>query len=398
MTRRTVVLGAGYAGLAAATGIARRTRDVEVQLVDANPHFVERVRLHELAAGSGTAERPLSRILAGTGIRARTGRVESLDLPRGEVVLAGGDRIGYDDLVYALGSRTRVDHVPGVAGHAYTLDGPGIGRGARGLAEALRTARTVVVCGGGLTGIEAASEIAESYPGVDVTLATRGTLGPVLTDRGRAHVRTVLGRLGVRVLEGATVAEVTPSTVELADGTTLPSDATVWCGSFAASPIAAAAGLAVDDGGRVLVDETLRSTTHPEVYAAGDGAAVRMPWGTPRMSCQAGLPMGLHVAESLARTVSGRAARTYQYRFMDLCVSLGRRDGLIELLHSDDSPARVLLTGRSAARFKEYVCRAASWAARRGPRVSARSLYPRADVPTSDTTLATLRAARATAR
>lgn len=378
MTDRAVVLGAGYAGLAAATGLARRAPGVDVHLVNAGPSFIERIRLHQLAAGSGAAERPLTRLLAGTGITLHVGTAASVDLAGGAVALAGGERIGYDHLVYAIGSRSRVDAVPGAAEHAYTLDGAD---GARRLATAMRGATTVVVCGGGLTGIEAAAELAEAYPGVGVTLATRGEVGHGVSDKGRGHVRRALARLGVRVVEGVEVTAVTPSTVELSDRGPLPSDVTVWCGSFAAPTIAADAGLAVDTAGRVLVDDAMRAVAHPEVYAAGDVAAVEMPWGTPRMSCQAGLPMGLHAADSLARTASGRAARPYQYRFMDLCVSLGRRDGLIEMVHADDSPHRVLLTGRPAARAKEYVCRAAAWAAHNGHRVTVRSLYPFAASP-----------------
>jgi NADH:quinone reductase (non-electrogenic) len=432
MAHRIVVVGAGYAGLAAAQRLARRTRkrDVEVELVNASGSFVERVRLHQVIAGIGQAERPLAGILAGTGVRLSIGTVSALDVAGRDVVLDDGRRIGYDTLVYALGSRTNRRGVPGADRFAYTLDSvartpvnqatatdnlgrsepdlgrsePDLGRsrsdvgrsefdGRRsefdvGLTEfencqpkdvvalttALRSARTLVVCGGGLTGVEAAAELAEAYPGLAVTLATRGEIGYSVSDRGRDHIRRVLGRLGVQVLEHAAVTEITPTAVRLGGGWTLAADAALWCGSFAVPDIAADAGLATDDAGRVLVDGTMRSVSHPNVYAVGDAAAVPMPWGTPRMSCQAGLPAGLYVAGAIAARLGGREPAPYRFRFAEQCISLGRNDGLIQPVRADDGPHRTVLTGRSAAVVKEYVCRAAAWAARTG-RPSSRLLY-----------------------
>lgn len=419
MAHRIVVVGAGYAGLAAARRLARRTRrrDVEVELVNASDSFVERVRLHQVIAGTGQAERPLVGILAGTGVRLSIGTVSALDVARRDVVLDGGRRIGYDTLVYALGSHTDRRGVPGADTFAYTLDsvartpfnqatttdnlgrsGSGVGRsesdGGRSefdvgmtefencqpkdvvaLTTALRTARTLVVCGGGLTGVEAATELAEAYPGLAVTLATRGEVGYSVSERGRDHIRRVLGRLGVQLLEHAAVTEVTPTAVRVDGGWTLAADVALWCGSFAVPGIAAQAGLATDDTGRVLVDGTMRSMSHPDVYAVGDAAAVPMPWGTPRMSCQAGLPAGLYVAGAIATRLGGREPAPYRFRFAEQCISLGRHDGLIQTVRANDRPTRTVLTGRSAAVLKEYICRGAAWAARTG-RPSARLLYP----------------------
>jgi NADH dehydrogenase FAD-containing subunit len=377
MTTQVAVVGAGYAGLAAASRVARRTRgrDVRIQLINAGPDFVERIRLHQVAAGTGTARHPLDTLLSGTGVSIRVGTVESVDLAAGRLHLTDGAPVGYDTLVYALGSHTRTDVVPGVAEHAYTLDGPVADRLAARLRELDGRTGTVVACGGGLTGIEAATEIAEAYPQLAVTLVTRGRLAHDVSARAERYIRRSLDTLGVRVREDTAVAAVEPGAVTLGDGGTLPADVAVWCGSFVASRIAADAGIGTTELGRITVDSTLRVPGHPEVYAIGDAAAITMPWGVPRMSCQAGLPTGLYVGDAVAAQLSGRTPRPYQFRFWDLCISLGRRRGIMQAVRPSDRSTELLFSGRSGAALKDMICRSALWGASRG-NASARMLYP----------------------
>ncbi|BCJ38044.1 oxidoreductase [Actinocatenispora thailandica] len=382
MSTQVAIVGAGYSGLAAASRLARRThgRDVRIQLINAGPDFVERIRLHQVAAGTGAASRPLAELLSGTDVSLRVGTVEAIDLAAGTLRLSDGGPVGYDTLLYAVGSHTRTDAVPGVAEHAYRLDGPVAGRLAAALRAAVGRAGTVVVCGGGLTGIEAATEIAEAYPRLAVTLATRGRIAETVSARTRRHLAAALRRLGVTVRENTTVAAVEPGAVTLAGGGTLPADVAVWCGSFVAPSLAADAGLRTDEMGRIPVEATMRVPGHPEVYAIGDAAAIEMPWGVPRMSCQAGLPTGLYAADAVAARLAGRDPKPYRYRFMDLCISLGRRDGVVQVVRADDRATGLLVAGRAGAAGKDLVCRAAAWAAGSGA-LSTGMLYPLARSP-----------------
>lgn len=102
----------------------------------------------------------------------------------------------------------------------------------------------MTVVGGGLTGIEAASELAAQ--GRAVTLVCGGTLGPSLNDGGRRSVAKALGKLGVQVLEQAAVAAVRAEEVVLWDARVLPSALTVWTAGFGVPDLAAASGLATD--------------------------------------------------------------------------------------------------------------------------------------------------------
>ncbi|APU14046.1 MULTISPECIES: NAD(P)/FAD-dependent oxidoreductase [Actinoalloteichus] len=359
MTQRIVIIGAGYAGLTAAARVARQVRDVEVVLVNARPNFVERVRLHQVASGAAVGEHALADLMRGSGIDLKIGRVESIDPQRRELRI-DDETLGYDTLVYALGSVADSGAgVPGVAEHAESVAALTEARGLHSRVLDLADRRgTVTVVGGGLTGIEAATELAETHPGLRVRLLVGTMVGPRLSDKGRAHLRRVFDRLGIEVRTGARVAEVRASSLVLADGETVDTDSTVWATGFGVPDLAARAGLAVDATGRVLVDDTMRSTSHPEVYAVGDAATVRLPGGRElRMACATAKPIGQHAADSIAARLAGRTPRPFRFRYLIQCISLGRADGLVQFVDAVDGPKERVLTGRTAARFKEFVVR-----------------------------------------
>ncbi|MGW1009585.1 NAD(P)/FAD-dependent oxidoreductase [Streptomyces termitum] len=368
MQHRIVVLGAGYTGAVAAGRLARRLHreDVSLTLVNAEPDFVERVRLHQLAAGQELAPRPFAGMFAGTGVALRLARVTAVDTDRRTVALdptdGGAAELPYDTLVYALGSGWDDGGVPGVAAHAHEVSSrPGALR-LRDRLAALGAGRGVLVVGGGLTGLEAAAEIAEARPDLDVSLATRGPLGDRLSPKGRAHLRKVLAGLGVTVHEHTSVAEVAADRATTADGTVLPADVTVWTTGFAVHPIAAATGLARTDRGQIVVDRTMRSVSHPDVYAIGDAAMATGPGDLPlRMSCASGVPMAWQAADTLAARLTGGTVPEVPVRYFQQCVSLGRRNGLIQFVTADDRAVDRALTGRLAALYKELICKGAAW-------------------------------------
>jgi NADH:ubiquinone reductase (H+-translocating) len=351
-----VVVGGGYAGQLAANLAARRTGG-RVTLVNERDRFVERVRLHQVATGQPVPTSALADLLEGTGARLVVDRVTRIDPDARTVELAAGEPLRYDTLVYAAGSRADLAAVPGAGEHAIGLADP---EQAARLPERLAAGGTLTVVGGGLTGIEAATEIAEAHPRLKVRLVTDGVLGAGLSTRGRRHLARVCARLAIEVREGVRVAEVRPDGVVLADGAHLAADTVVWAAGFTVPPLAAEAGLAVDEHGRLLVDDTLRSVSHPEVYGVGDAAAVRRPDGQElRMACATGLPAGQWAIRVINARQAGRAARPLRFRYVNQCVSLGRRDGLIQFVRADDSPREVVLTGRVAALYKELVVRLA---------------------------------------
>ncbi|AGK78667.1 oxidoreductase [Streptomyces microflavus DSM 40593] len=363
---RIIVIGAGYSGAIAAGRLARRLRreDVAITLVNAEPYFVERVRMHQLAVGQELRPRPFSEMFAGTGVRLRLARVTAVDVDRRTVTVTdeqSTEELPYDTLVYALGSAWNTQGVPGTAEHAHDMAGrPGALRLRERLAG-LAAGQPVVVVGGGLTGLEAATEIAEARPDLDVALAARGGLGDWLSPKGARHLRKVVDRLGITVHEHTAVTAVEADRVTTADST-IPAAVTVWTTGFAVHPIAQATALKTDTTGRIEVDGTMRSLSHPDVYAIGDAARVMGPGDKPlRMSCASGVPTAWQAADSIASRLTGTKPTTVPLRYFNQCISLGRREGLIQYVTADDRARPAALTGRTAALYKELVCKGAAW-------------------------------------
>ncbi|MYR46150.1 FAD-dependent oxidoreductase, partial [Streptomyces sp. SID5910] len=256
-----VILGAGYAGMAAAVQLAARTRrreDVRVTVVNAQERFTERMRLHMTATGQELAELSVPELLDGTGARFVRGWVTAVDADARTVRIDDDRVLRYDTLVYGLGGAADTAAVPGAEDHAYTLSGAQDAEALAGRLARLDTG-TVVVAGSGLTGVEAAAEIAERYPRLSVELLGRQEPGATMNPRAGAYLRAALDRLGVRVRAGVDVAKVLPDAVETAGGERVAADVVLWTSGTRTSPLAAAAGLAVDDRGRVVTDTSLRS-------------------------------------------------------------------------------------------------------------------------------------------
>ncbi|SOB84244.1 NAD(P)/FAD-dependent oxidoreductase [Streptomyces sp. 1331.2] len=333
--KRIVVLGAGYAGLTAAKGAGRHHR---VTLVAPEERLLHRIRQHEAAAGRGRDWPAIADLARGRTIEHRRARAVELDLAGRKVALDDGTSLGYDTLVYALGSRTAWHDVPGAAEHAHPVERA---TEVRRLIREAEHPGTLSVVGGGATGIELATELAEAHPDWRVRIVAAGRVGGTYSPKGRAHIRRVLDRLGVAVHENATVTEVTPDGLRTTAGP-IEAGLTVWAASLEPHPLAAQAGLAVDERGRALVDDHLRSRSHPDVHVVGDAAAVTVPGvGTLRMGCATALPQGQYVG----RLLDGRTAKPFSFRYVVQCLSLGRRDGLLQLVHPDDSMKPTVLTG-----------------------------------------------------
>ncbi|GAA4572285.1 NAD(P)/FAD-dependent oxidoreductase [Planotetraspora kaengkrachanensis] len=356
-THHVLVLGAGYAGMAAAIQLAARVgrrEGVRVTLVNPQERFTERLRLPMTATGQRVAEMNIPELLRGTGAQFVRGWVTAVDADAKTVRIDDDRVLHYDTLVYGLGSVADTAAVPGVEDHAHTLDGA---QDAEVLADRLARlgSGTVVVGGSGLTGIESAAEIAERHPELDVVLLGRGEPGAAMHPKARAYLQSALERLGVRVRSGVEVVKVLPGVVELAGGESVAADVVLWTSGTRVSPLAAAAGLTVDERGRIVTDASLRSVSHPDVYAVGDAAAILQGYGVMHGTCQGGMPTGVHAAVSICRVLDGRRPKPFRFGYYHTPVSLGRNDAVVQFTHPDDSPRRVYLAGRMAVRYKETV-------------------------------------------
>ncbi|MFG2977216.1 NAD(P)/FAD-dependent oxidoreductase [Streptomyces sp. NPDC048331] len=355
MTQHTdvVVIGGGYAGVMAANRLTQRD-GVTVTLINPRANFVERIRLHQLAAGTDDAVVEYREVLA-EGVRLVVDTVTRIDASERSVALGSGARIGYDYLVYAVGSGSAELLVPGAAEFAYPITTLEETQRLRPVLEAAAPTAAVTVVGAGPTGIETAAEFAEQ--GRRVTLVCGGVLGPYLHARGRRSVAGRLAGLGVTVLDGpgTKVTEVTRDVVRLGDGREVASEVTVWTAGFGVPDLAARSGLSTDAVGRLLTDETLTSVDDDRVVAAGDSAA---PSDLPlRMSCQAAMPLGARAADTVLSRIDGEAPSTLNQVFAGQCISLGRRAGIFQFAHRNDVALWFHIAGRPGAKLKELVCK-----------------------------------------
>ncbi|MBX9422552.1 MULTISPECIES: NAD(P)/FAD-dependent oxidoreductase [Streptomyces] len=396
MKHRIVVLGAGYAGAFAAGTLARRLSpaDTEITVVNAAPDFVERMRLHQLASGQDLPVRKLADVFAGTGVRLRLARVTGIDPERRTVTLTGvdperrtlpptgedGDRLDgvgdggshgharaydtlpYDTLLYTLGSSVAHHGVPGAAEYAFDVTGRPSALRLRERLAGLGEGGTVLVVGEGLTGIETATELAESRPDLSVALAARGELGAWLSPRARRHLRLAFDRLGITAHEHTRIETVEPTRAVAADGTSLPADVTVWSAGFAVAPLAAAGGLEVAGSGRIVVDRTMRSVSHPDVYAAGDCAYAIGDNGRPLpMSCASAGFTNMQATAAIIARLTGGEVPTSGLKYFGNHISLGRRDAIFQMVDAEARSKPWYLGGRTAARLKSGVLDAAGW-------------------------------------
>ncbi|MGC1215038.1 MAG: FAD-dependent oxidoreductase [Micromonospora sp.] len=276
MSERVVIVGYGMAGSRLAAELHARGGDRKVTVLGAEPHRAyNRIMLSTLLAGKiGEPDVELAEVV-GHGVDVRTAvAVTAIDRAAGEVCTDDGDRIGYDHLVLATGSRAIVPPLPGLdplperVVPFRTLDD------CRRILAAARNARSALVLGGGLLGLEAARGLAAR--GLDVTVVhpIGHLMERQLDPAAGALLADTLAGLGVRTRLGVTATGVTAGPdgvrLDLADGDSLAADLlVVSCGVRPDTALAAAAGLTVERG--IVVDDRMR-TSDRRISAIGDCA------------------------------------------------------------------------------------------------------------------------------
>jgi NADH:ubiquinone reductase (H+-translocating) len=321
-----VVIGAGFAGLWAALGAARRLDElaapagsVDITVLSAQPFHDIRVRNYETDLSA--CRIPLADLLDPVGVAHVATEVTAIDTAARTVATSGGATVGYDRLVLASGSHVLEPDIPGLRKFGFDVDthdgALALQRHLRKLADDAPTpaAATVVVVGAGLTGIEAACEL----PNRLRALFSRGAVTPrvILIDRNpevgsdmgpsaRPVIEQALSHNGVETRTAVGVTEISPRGVSLSSGEQLEAGTVVWCAGMRASPLTDQLPVPRDRLGRVRVDDYLRVVGVPSVFAAGDVAAANMDdEHLSVMSCQHGRPMGRYAGYNVISDLLG---------------------------------------------------------------------------------------------
>ncbi|MES2602230.1 MAG: NAD(P)/FAD-dependent oxidoreductase [Pseudomonadota bacterium] len=345
---RIVIIGAGFAGMYAALSAAR-LRDIEgmspekleITLVAPAPTLVIRPRLYEPKPETLTA--PLQEVLDAVNVVYVQGSVEAVDTKARavDVVNAKGERksLSYHRLVIATGSRLFRPNIPGLAEYGFSVDN---------LDDAITLDRhlhsllswpisemrdTIVVAGGGFTGIEIATEMParlRAILGKDATprviIVDRNNV--IVPDMGagpRPIIEEALHKVGVETRLGAGVAALDKSGVTLTSGERIESATVIWAAGMRANPLTTRIPAERDNFGRLLVDNCLRVPTVPGVFATGDSArAASDELGNyALMSCQHATRMGAFAGHNAAAELLGVPTRPYHQKAYVTCLDLG---------------------------------------------------------------------------
>ncbi|WHY89621.1 NAD(P)/FAD-dependent oxidoreductase [Neobacillus cucumis] len=354
MSKKIVILGAGYGGLLAAINIRKYLNkdQAEVTVVNQFPTHQIITELHRLAAGSVAEQAvamPLAKLFKGKDIDLRIAKVESFSVDKKEVKLSEGSYLTYDALVVALGSKTAYFGIPGLEENSMVLKSADDANKIyqhieERISEYAKTKNeadaTILIGGGGLTGVELVGEIADMMPklarsyGVDpkevkLLLVEAGPkILPVLPDPLIGRATASLEARGVQFLTGLPVTNVEGNVIDLKDGQKIVANTFVWTGGVQGNPLVGESGLEVNRG-RATVNEYLQSTSHKEVFVVGDSAVVFGPEGRPfPPTAQIAWQMGEQTGYNLYAFLENKSFKEFSQVNSGTLASLGRKDAV----------------------------------------------------------------------
>jgi NADH dehydrogenase len=375
VTERIVVLGGGFAGLWSALSAARARDEfgagsLEIVLLNDSPWHSIRVRNYE--ADLSDTRVALDSVLGPVGVRRLEGTVSGIDVAQ-RSVRYGGESIGYDRLIFALGSRLARPPIPGLAEHGFDVDTYAAAVRLNGHIANLanKSSATVVVVGGGLTGIEAAAEMpgklrAGGVAAPRVILADHATrIGSDMGEGAVPVIEEALKALGVEMRGGVSVASVDAEGATLASGERIDAATVVWCAGMRAHPLTSAFPVERDRLGRLPVDPSLRIMGLTAEFAAGDVASFLID-GEHNcvMSCQHGRPMGRFAGHNVVCDLLGRPLLPLRIDWYTTILDLGPWGAV----YTEGWDRKLVSRGADAKRTKELINRERIYPPRSGER------------------------------
>jgi NADH dehydrogenase len=350
---RLVIIGAGFAGMYAALSAARlrdiqgvSPEELEIALVSPEPTLVIRPRLYEPNPETLTA--PLLEVLKAIDVVYVQGSVETLDTKSRavEIVTAKDTKksLSYDRLVVATGSRLFRPNIPGLAEHGFSVDSlddaVALDKHLHSLAmrPPMNGRDTVVVAGGGFTGIEAATEMPgrlREVLGKDaktrvIIVDRNSVIAPDMGEGPRPVIEDALRKLGVETRLGAGVASLDETGVTLSSGERIEAATVIWAAGIRAAPLTAQISAERDNFGRLLVDRDLRVPGAHGVFATGDAARAASDdvGNYALMSCQHATRMGAFAGNNAAAELLGVPTKPYHQKAYVTCLDLGEAGAL----------------------------------------------------------------------
>lgn len=358
--KQVVIVGAGYGGLLVALRLEKlikHTRNWRILLIDKYNYHQLKTEIHEVAAGRigpKAASIPLAELIRGKKIEFLRAEVARVNFTQ-QVLTTNRGKIPYDILVLATGSETRFFGIPGLNQYSFTLssveDAVRINKHVHSvfaqarieMNDAKRKAlSTVVVGGGGFTGVELATELAHhmkrSSQQFDIpsdlveliVVEARGSVLPGFDTELIERAQLVMKREGIKLKLNTPCILAEPDAITLSTGEIIPTHTTIWTGGVKACVIAAQPELKRGINGRIVTNPFLESVDHQEVYVTGDSALILDPL-TQRPfapTAQLAIQQAEIVALNINADIKHRKRVRYVPRIIGQFVSLGGKDAV----------------------------------------------------------------------
>jgi NADH:ubiquinone reductase (H+-translocating) len=351
-----VVVGAGFAGLSATAELAKE--GFRVTLIDRHPYNTFQPLLYQVATGglnAGDVTYSLRYFAARhRGVRFRRAGVMGIDHDAQEVLCDDGVRVGFDYLVLATGITTNHFGIPGAAEYTMSMYTRADALKVRdtifgsmeiiaGTSDPNTGAFTIVIAGGGATGVEMAGQLAElktealpnTYPELNparvhvVLVEMADVLLAPFDDSLRQYALKELIKRGVDVRLKTAISEVHPDRVDFRDGSSMPVDLVIWAAGVSGSPLLREWGLPIGRGGRIEVNEDLRVIGHENMFAIGD-ASLTVDNPLPQLA-QPAIQTGKFAAKQIARLYRGLGTETFSYHNKGTMATIGRGDAVLQM-------------------------------------------------------------------
>ncbi|HDK8956255.1 TPA: FAD-dependent oxidoreductase [Acinetobacter baumannii] len=295
MSKRIIIAGSGFAGLWAALAaqraihLASQEQNIEVMMVSPSPNVGIRPRLYEAVLENMNPD--ISELLSVVGVKFLAGWVNKIDVNQQTIEVATTDgnkqNLSYDRFVLATGSTTFMPPIPGLKEYGFSVntleDAEKLDQHLKNLANKPANAarNTVVVVGGGLTGLETVTEMPERLRSilgetdVRVVLVDSSTdIGAAMGDQAATVIREALNELGVEGKAGLRVTALDATGVTLSNGEKIETETVIWTAGMRANPLTSQIAGEKDNLGRLIGDAYLHAPEAKNIFVTGDTVKV----------------------------------------------------------------------------------------------------------------------------
>ncbi|MFW1733307.1 NAD(P)/FAD-dependent oxidoreductase [Acinetobacter baumannii] len=346
MSKRIIIAGSGFAGLWAALAaqraihLASQEQKIEVLMVSPSPNVGIRPRLYEAVLENMNPD--ISELLSVVGVKFLAGWVNKIDVNQQTIEVATTDgnkqNLSYDRFVLATGSTTFMPPIPGLKEYGFSVntleDAEKLDHHLKILATKPANAarNTVVVAGGGLTGLETVTEMPERLRSilgetdVRVVLVDSSTeIGAAMGDQAASVIREALSELGVEGKAGLRVTALDATGVTLSNGEKIETETVIWTAGMRANPLTSQIAGEKDNLGRLIGDAYLHAPEAKNIFVTGD--TVKVPTDDLGnfnvMSCQHAMSLGRVAGYNAAAELVDLPLHPYSQPKYVTCVDLG---------------------------------------------------------------------------